>query len=309
MQNMPLSIAFTLILCAVFLDIRLRSFYNSICDFFVRPKEFLNMKKLLSALLCALLIGSCACAETPVFPTPTPDVSAQPSAAPENQSAAGGMDFTFNQKSIRLDFDPDPEYSICKDGYVQASFYTTDTDGLLYELYVTFPQTVQSGETITPENSIEDTSIASGLVLFVSDDYGMDVCSAATQYLTGPYPEGSSYSINFSSVTANGSEYTFEGTLTGNLVEVDENFYATDTINECSGAFRFTMDLGSAEAPNKDRSEPAPSATPIPELPATPSPESDASPAPESDATPAPKQKRPPVAPAKLTTPADAKKI
>lgn len=265
------------------------------------------MKKLLSALLCALLIGSGALAEAPVFPTPAPEVSAEPEstpgAAPQEQTSAGGMDFTINGKTLRLDFDPDPEYSICKDGYVQASFYVEDDDGLLYELYVTFPQTVKSGDAVTPENCIENADIGSGLMLFISDDAGTDLCSAATQYLTGPYPEGSSYAISFGSVTSEGSLYTFEGTMNASLVEVDERFYATSTINECSGVFRFTMDLGASTAPDNNRTPPEPSEVPSPVVPEIP----DATP--ESEATPAPEQKRPPTPPAQLITPSDARKI
>lgn len=272
------------------------------------------MKKLLSALLCAMLIGSCAIAEAPAFPTPTPEVSAEPEAtpapeaAPESQPAAGGsMDFTINGKTIKLDFDPDPEYSICKDGYVQASFYVEDTDGLLYELYVTFPQTVQSGDAVTPENCMLSGDIGSGLMLFVSDDAGMDVCSAATQYMTGPYPEGSSYAISFTSVTSSGTLYTFEGTMNASLVEVDERFYATSTINECSALFSFTMNLGSASAaPDEGRFAPEASKAPsaeVPELPELP----DSTPG--SEATPEPSIQRPPTPPAQLTTPSDARKI
>lgn len=266
------------------------------------------MKKLLSALLCVILIGCCAFAEAPVFPTPSPEVSAEttpaPSAAPESKLAAGGnMDFTVNGKTLQLDFDPDPEYSICRDGYVQASFYVEDTDGLLYELYVTFPKSVQSGDAVTPDSCMKNGDIGSGLMLFVSDDAGMDVCSAATQYLTGPYPAGSSYGISFTSVIADGSLCTFEGTMNGSLVEVDERFYATSTVNECSGIFSFTMDLGSAELPKKDRAAPDSDATPTPVVPELP--ES----TPESEATPEPKKQRPPTPPAQLTTPSDARKI
>ena len=261
------------------------------------------MKKLLSALLCAMLFGCCCAAETPVFPSPTPEISAEPEASPtpEIPSDAGGMDFTYNGQTLRLDFDPDPEYSICRDGYIQASFYVEEADGMLYELYVTFPQSVQSGGTLTPESCVQSGDIASGLMLFVSDEAGNDVCSAATQYLTGPYPEGSSYSIRFDKVTSEGTVYTFEGTMTGKLAEVDERFYATSTINECSGTFRFTMDLGSASS-EKERT--APDAKDE-----APSGEDGLPDAPESEATPQPEQQRPPTPPAQLTTPADAKKI
>lgn len=266
------------------------------------------MKKLLSALLCALLIGSCAIAESSAFPTPAPEISAEPDATPdaasESQLSAGGsMDFTINGKTLKMDFDPDPEYSICRDGYVQASFYAKDTDGLLYELYVTFPQSVQSGDTVTPDECRKNGDIGSGLMLFVSDDADMDVCSAATQYLTGPYPEGSSYAISFTSVIADGSLYTFKGAMNGSLVEVDDRFYATSTVNECSANFSFTMDLGAAKVPEKDRTAPDAGDVPTPAIPELPDS------TPESEATPAPEKKRPPTPPAHLTTPSDAQKI
>ena len=304
MQNTPVSIAFTLILCAVFLDIPPGSFYNSRSECSFCRKEFSSMKKLLSALLCAMLIGCCAAAETPVFPTPTPEVSSSPEAtpAPENPSDAGGIDFTLNGQALHMPFDPDPEYSICKDGYVQASFYVEEADGLLYELYLTFPRTVQAGDTIDPESCIKSGDIASGIMLFVSDTAGNDTCSAATQYLTGSYPEGSSYSIRFDNVSSEGSVYTFAGSVSGKLVEVDERFYATSNINECSADFSFTMDLN-ASAPAEDRSTPGATEEPSAEVPRLP--ES----TPESEATPQPEKQRPPTPPAQLTTPADAKKI
>jgi len=260
------------------------------------------MKKLLSALLCAILIGFCAAAEAPVFPTPSPEVSAETTPAPDAHSA-GGMDFTLNGKNLRLDFDPDPEYSICRDGYIQASFYVEDSDGLLYELYVTFPQSVQSGDTVTPDSCVKSGDIGSGLMLFISDDADMDVCSAATQYLAGPYPEGSSYSISFTGVMAVGSLYTFDGVMDGNLVEVDERFYATSTVNECSGTFSFTMDLTAAKLPDKESSTPEPDKVPSPD------PSQNPGSTPESEATPEPEKKRPPTPPAQLNTPSDARKI
>ena len=68
------------------------------------------MKRKLTALLCALLIGCSAMAESPA-PTPTP--------APEIAEAAestGSMSVTLNDEPLLLEFDPDPQYSICRDG-------------------------------------------------------------------------------------------------------------------------------------------------------------------------------------------------
>lgn len=257
------------------------------------------MKKMLSALLCALLIGLCAFAESSALPTPSP------SAAPQEQSDAGSMDLTLNGETLRLDFAPDPKYSICKDGYIQASFYAETADGLLYELYLTFPQAVKSGEEVTPDSCISNGDIGSGLMLFVSDDAGMDICSAATQALTGAYPEGSSYAIRFTHAVANDSVYTFEGSLEASLVEVDEYFYATSTINTCSATFRFAMDTSAAQS-DEDSVAPESSETPAPSQPGTSEvPDS----TPGSEPTPAPKKDSLPTPPPHLNKPSNARKI
>lgn len=258
------------------------------------------MKKMLSALLCVMLIGFCAFAESPILPTPAPSSAAQ------EQTAADGMDLTINGETLRLNFDPDPKYSICKDGYVQASFYAETADGLLYELYLTFPQAVKSGETVTPDSCIQSGDLGSGLMLFVSDDAGMDVCSAATQTLAGTYPEGSSYAVRFTSAAANDSVYTFEGDLEASLVEVDERFYATSTINTCSAAFRFTMDVSAAAQSEGNSVAPESSETPAPSQPGTSeSPNS----TPKVDPTPAPKQNLLPTPPPQLNKPSNVRKI
>lgn len=253
------------------------------------------MKKMLSALLCALLIGLCAFAESPAATMPAPQ-----------DPSTGSMDLTLNGETLQLNFDPDPQYSICKDGYIQASFYAETADDLLYELYLTFPQSVSSGEEVTPDSCIKSGNIGCGLMLFISDDAGMDVCSAATQTLTGAYPEGSSYVIRFANVAADASAYTFEGSLEASLVEVDEQFYATSTINVCSASFRFTMETSAAAPSAEESAAPESSETPSPTQPeSSVLPES----TPGSESTPAPKKNQLPTPPPQLTKPSNARKI
>lgn len=260
------------------------------------------MKKLLTALLCAALLAGCAFAEAPSAEG-TPQPSPEASAAPEVRTAdAGGMDASLNGESLRLEFDPDPMYSLCRDGYVQASFYVYGANNALYELYMTFPQDVQPGETLTPENVVLSGDIGTGLMLFVSDD-DSDVCSAASQYMTGPYPEGSGYTLSFSEVTVGGTAYTFAGTIDANLVEVDQYYNATSTVNRLSGSFRFTMDLGSA-ASGAPGTRPTPEAT---QPPAGEQPKADE--APKAEPTAEPEPQRPPTPPAQLITPPNAQKI
>lgn len=242
------------------------------------------MKKILIAILCAMLLMGCACAESPVIPGPETAVSTD-----------GSMSITLNGTSLELAFDPDPLYSIVQNGCVQASFYAYDADNKLYELYMTFPQTVQSDQSVTAESG---GTVGSGIILYVSDET-TDICSAATQYETGAYPEGSSYTLTFDEVAPNGSLCTFTGTASAKLVEVDRYFNPTSTVNDFSASFSFTMNLGSSA------SAPVPEATQPPAQDALPGPDD----VPGSEIPSEPQQQYPPAAPQKLVTPADAQKI
>lgn len=252
------------------------------------------MKKKLTALLCAMLIGCGALAESAV-PTPTP----APEASEEAQTG-GSMSVTLNGEALTLNFDPDPQYSICRDGYIQASFYAYGEGDLLYELYLTFPQDVLSGETLTPDNRMLAADVYSGVYLYVSTA-STDVCSAATQYLTGAYPEGSSYALTFDSVAQNGSVSSFAGTLSAKLVEFDQSYTPTGTVNDFSATFGFSMDLSGGSALPEPRQ---PEASEAPSSP-------DAAPEDESP-YPLPEgayKQYPPTPPSQLVTPANAQRI
>jgi len=263
------------------------------------------MKRKLTALLCALLIGCGAMAEAPA-PSPTPEIA-------ETIQTAGSMSVTFNDEALTLDFDPDPMYSICRDGYVQSSFYAYGEGDLLYELYMTFPQSVLPGETVTPESSLKQADLFSGLYLYVSTTES-ETCSAATQFLTGAYPEGSSYSIAFSDISSNGSVSTFTGTVEAKMIELDANYNPTSKINDFSASFTFSMDLGSETAQPEPRL-PESSAEPVfpepsPDIPEEKAPENEFPknefpyPLPDAYANP-----YPPTPPSQLITPSNAQKI
>lgn len=257
------------------------------------------MKKILIALLCAIMLSAGACAESPAVPPRSP--------APETVpvSSAGGMEGTLNGMPLTLEFDPDPMFSIQQDGYIQASFFAYGEGDLLYELYMTFPQAVQSGDVLTPESSLRSGQIASGLMLFVSDA-NSEICSAASQYASGAYPDGSGYSMNFTDVTVNGASYTFSGSMDAKLAVVDMYYNPTSEINELSADFSFTMDLGSASsAPYADHS------TPEPALPPSEGQDGSANPdvVPETEPTVVPPEERPPLPPTKLITPQNAQKV
>ncbi|MGN0803588.1 MAG: hypothetical protein ACI4MF_13435 [Candidatus Faecivicinus sp.] len=286
------------------------------------------MKNLLIALLCAALLctsGVWAAAEgpspespapspeaedmpeegaLPAFPSPAPDSEKSPDAsaspkfqtpAPESEAAqAGGtLRAILNGEPLTLDFDPDPQFSMCEDGYVQASFYAYGAAGKLYELYLVFPQTVAAGDIITAEGRAAAGDDQSGLMMFVSDN-SSDVCSLASQYADGVYPEGSGYEATFSQVSASGTMYTFTGSLKATLVVIDEHYNSLAESHTLTASFTFTMDLSGASA---EPGSPDPEATPKNSEP----PKGNDAPTLPYSAIPTP--------PAKLVTPADAKKI
>lgn len=256
------------------------------------------MKKKLIALLCALSLLGCARAETAPLPTPVPEATTEPSAA--QTAAEGQMTIALDGAPLTLEFDPDPLFSVCRDGYIQASFFAYDESDMLYELYMTFPQNVQSGGSVTAESSLTGGYIASGLMLYISSS-ASETCAGATQYLTGPYPAGSSYEIRFSEVSVDGTKHTFAGSAEAKLVQIDENYNPTSVVNDFSAEFRFTMNIGAAlpessaapEAtlPPAEDSQPKEEEIPGYELPALPEPQ------------------RPPTPPAHLVTPSNARKI
>lgn len=255
------------------------------------------MKKLLIALLCAALgLTASAWAESapsPVFPTPAPDASESPAPgfqmpAPDaSPSQAGGsLRASLNGEPLTLDFDADPLYSTYEGGYVQASFYAYGEADLLYELYVVFPSTVSSGDVIASETAARSGDDQSGLMLFVSDS-NSEACSVATQHIGGAFPEGSAYELRFDRVTADGSLYSFTGSLKATLVRVDEQYHSLSETDTLTASFTFTMNLGDA------------SATPAP----------DGENPPEEGAMPALPFGGVPTPPASLVAPADARKI
>lgn len=258
------------------------------------------MKKTMIALLCAVMIGFGAIAESPA-PTPSPE----PEIA-ESAHIAGRMTVTLNGEPLTLDFDPDPQYSICRDGYVQASFYAYGAGDLLYELYMTFPQTVQPGDTVSPENSLLQGDFFSGLYLYTSTE-SSDVCSAATQFLTGAYPEGSAYTFAFSEVSFSGTVASFAGTIDAKLVQLDENYNPSSIVDSFSGEFDFSMDLGSSPAQPEPR---LPESTQTPSAPED-DPAAEAEPKADSPYLPpdTPVNPYPPTPPSKLITPSNAQKI
>ena len=157
------------------------------------------------------------------------------------EGAANTIRIDLNGRNLNMDFDASPDYSMVENGMVQASFFTyTDDPEVLYELYLTFPDGVQAGMSITPDYAISNASDCS-VVLIVSDT------SNEHYYFSGQigdaiYPEDTHYDIRFDSVTP--SEYgdIYTGTLSATLVAVDmASGKPEDKLAFIDAPFTFTM--------------------------------------------------------------------
>lgn len=129
-------------------------------------------------------------------------------------AAGGTLVLARGDDEIALAFDPDPEFSFSSQGYVQASFYAYGERDELYELYLVFPEGVQSGTTVSDPADGENTAI----FFYVTEVDGSGSLAVASQASGMPYPEGSSYSIYFGEVVQTGSARTFSGAFDATLV-------------------------------------------------------------------------------------------
>ena len=179
------------------------------------------------------------------FADPFADPDATP--APDAPSAAGSMNINIAGEALVLNFDASPAYSSVQSHLVQASFYTYGSaTGNLYELFLTFPDSVRAGDAITPEYAMK-SAVDSSVVLLVSSPEKDTFYVASQQTTSGPYPETSSYSLRFDSVASAGGTTTYTGTLDANLVSLSQKTGEVDKSLRIEGAnFTFTIagDMG-----------------------------------------------------------------
>ena len=177
-------------------------------------------------------------------------------------------------RDLTLGFDPTEGYSSVQDGSVQASFYAyVDNDQNLYELYMIFPEDVQTGDRLSWDDSLGGVSCTVGMFITVDRQERF--------YYAGKLEKGSSsgssYAISFDSVTDTGDGVCYTGRLTATLLGMDTaSGSAVGSIKIDDAAFSFTMpnanrrdggSFGPTPTPNADT---APAATPAPTPQATP---------------------------------------
>ena len=172
--------------------------------------------------------------DTPADPTPAP-------AAPD-ASLSGEMTLPLPSGTLALSFDPTTEYSVVEKHLVEAAFYAYDNpNSTLYEVFLMFPDDVTEGLTITPEyamTSAVDTAI--GLVISTRDQDTYYV--ASQQSTTGPYPETSTYSLHFDTISRGAATTTYTGTFSATLVSLSLITGEVDqTLNVDGATFSFTI--------------------------------------------------------------------
>ena len=204
------------------------------------------MKKLIALLFAALLALMPALAEAPE-PEATPDTDSIPktelvpeptveapqdtrdalpqTGLPEDDSprfTGEAIELEIDGKRTSLNFDASTQYSSIAGGLVQASYFGYSEDGgMLYELYMVFPQTAQPGMVITPSYAAltgEDSSV----VLIVSNMKTEEEVYYFSSLMDGSvYPEHSDFAIAIDDIAETDGATTFSGTLSASLVALD----------------------------------------------------------------------------------------
>lgn len=200
------------------------------------------MKRFLALFLAAALcLFSVALAQSDSSSDETPFDS-----APSVSDGVDGMTLTLDGRTLSLTYDSDPAYSMVEDGFVQASFYTYDSAGTLYEIYLFFPQTVTTNSIISTQTEVQVNDNLSGIILCVST-YTSELYALASQEQGAAYPEGSNYVYSFDEVTSTDAATVYSGSFESTLILVDDQ---DNPMADCaaSGSFHFTMSDRSFEA-------------------------------------------------------------
>ena len=179
------------------------------------------MKRFLILLLCLVIAAACpVCrAEDDAFSFFGPSDDSRFNTVDGSREA---IEITIDGRSTQLAFDGSQEYSSIIDGTVQASFFAySDNSEYVFELYMVFPDTVRSGSVLTPEQSLKDDPDCS--VVLILNAMDKEQYFFAGQSEGRIYPDGSTYSMNFESVTSSELSRTYTGTLTATLAAMDQD--------------------------------------------------------------------------------------
>ena len=212
---------------------------------------------LISLLLALPVVGVLAeSGELPPYTNPFPNPDDDILFPREDVSEA--IQLVVNGETITLNYDPSPEYSSVEDGVVQASFYAygSDTD-VLYELYLTFPQNVQPGTTVTPDYAAMIKAEPSVVLIVSSSNEEIYYFSSLMDGMV--YPTNSDFAMRFDAIDATDDGTRYSGALTAHLVALDLTSGSVQAeLSIADAPFSFT--LGSTD--ENRHADPLPTAIP-----------------------------------------------
>ena len=222
------------------------------------------MKKIFALLICFVFASACAFAsELPQFPFEIPGENNHMPAAPSDVSEA--VRVNVHGQTLTLGFDPSKDFSYIENGLVQASFYAYGPDGkYLYELYMTYPETVTAGSVFTQDLAVQAGLEACSVVMLISTGSTEDLYVAA-QYNGSPYPQGTSYTIRFDSVSETSGGRLYAGSVSASMVGEDiSGAPISEKLIIADAPFSFTLPTGTAPVNPSDSASPVPHNTPSP---------------------------------------------
>ena len=152
--------------------------------------------------------------------------------------------------SVTLNFDSSAEYSSVVSGSAVASFYTyTDGGNRLYELTMTFPETVRAGDVVDTQFALTNPNCSVAAIFSTKDE--------AVYYFSGVidsavYPRESSFAITFDAVSDSENGRVYMGRLSAHLVGMDM-FGGPETerklLDIADAPFSFTMPARNRRTP------------------------------------------------------------
>ena len=225
------------------------------------------MKKLIAILICVVLAASAALADGSfIDPFNLFQDGHSDDAGPRGGIDSGdgganpeeGIALTVDGETVRLAFDPSPQYSSVQGGMVQASYFAYGADGVsMYELYLSFPATAKPGMIITPEyEAITNGDASVSLIVSRSKDDLVYYFSSLAEGIV--YPVDSDFSIAIDSIDGTSAGTRYSGSFSATLIALDMGTGAVmATLNIPETPFSFTLKDGSAP-----EAAPAPTAAP-----------------------------------------------
>lgn len=137
--------------------------------------------------------------------------------------AENSISGNFGGASLAMEFDPSAEYSMLRDGMIQACFFAYDQSETSYiEIYLELPSNVQSGDRLSTAEDMRGIS-SSAAISFYEVSADSETLYYAGSVIGIPYPDASLFEINIAEAVHGADSIELSGTLSATLVRFDAN--------------------------------------------------------------------------------------